>query len=176
MPIRNLWSLEPGECVTAEKIMRELEDCEVCFPLRDVGVDLYVIKRGKHVGVQVKESRYYSKFWRGTLGHSWHQVYGKKLLRDSGANFYIFLTYLPVYERRRKRRLSSFKHKFVIVPTDELKRRIQAKRPTKRGVYSFCFHFDGKRVIDKREVLDEEELMDYSMYLDNWGLLREALI
>lgn len=56
MPIRNMWSLEPGECLTAEKLAKI---GEVFFPLRDVGVDLLVVKGGKHVRLQVKESRYY---------------------------------------------------------------------------------------------------------------------
>ena len=34
MPIRNMCSLEPGECLTAEKLVKI---GEVFFPLRDVG-------------------------------------------------------------------------------------------------------------------------------------------
>lgn len=58
VPIRNVWSLEPGECIVAEEIMERLK-CEVYFPVRDVGLDLLIVKGDKHVGIQVKESRYY---------------------------------------------------------------------------------------------------------------------
>ena len=71
MPVRNIWSLEPGECIVAEEIMDKLK-CEVYFPVRDVGLDLLVVKGDKHAGIQVKESRYYmSRRWRsGHVGHS----------------------------------------------------------------------------------------------------------
>lgn len=39
MPVRNIWSLEPGECIVAEEIIKKL-GCEVYFPVRDVGLDL----------------------------------------------------------------------------------------------------------------------------------------
>lgn len=73
MPIGNIWSLQPGECLTAEEIMKET-GCDVFFPLKDVGIDLVVVKDREHVGVQVKESRYYhSRTWKsGHIGHSWH--------------------------------------------------------------------------------------------------------
>ena len=68
LPVRNLWSLEPGECIVAEEILNKIKDVEVFFPLRDVGVDLLVVKGKRHVGIQVKESRYYfSKTWKS--GH-----------------------------------------------------------------------------------------------------------
>jgi len=51
-----MWSLQPGECLTAEKLAKI---GKVFFPLRDVGVDLLVVKGDKHIGLQVKESRYY---------------------------------------------------------------------------------------------------------------------
>ena len=43
MPVRNLWSLEPGECLVAEEILNRLKNVEVYFPIRDVGVDLLVV-------------------------------------------------------------------------------------------------------------------------------------
>ena len=55
LPVRNIWSLEPGECIVAEEIMKRLK-YEVFFPLRDIGIDLLVVKSNKHVGIQVKES------------------------------------------------------------------------------------------------------------------------
>jgi len=48
MPIRNLWSLECGEVVTAEALLKNVKGCEVYFPVRDVGIDLLVVKGKKH--------------------------------------------------------------------------------------------------------------------------------
>ena len=103
MPVRNVWSLEPGECIVAEQIMERLK-CDVYFPMRDVGVDLLVIKNDKHVGIQVKESRYYiGRTWKsGHVGHSWHQVKKAKFLKNRGiVDFYIFLTYLPIVREHK---------------------------------------------------------------------------
>lgn len=171
MPIRNLWSLEPGECITAEKIFEVIKDCEVYFPLRDVGVDLMVVKGKKYVGIQVKESRYYT-LEDHRKDHSWHDLSKKKFERDrSKIDFYVFLTYVPMYGEHK---LSSFEHKFVIVPPKELAKRLAAKSAGKRGVYAFYFHFEGEKVIDRR-VKIENELMDYSQFLDAWNLVEEAL-
>ena len=97
MPIRNIWNLEPGECFAAERLAKI---GEVFFPMHDIGGDLLVVKGEKHVGIQVKESRYYvGRKWRsGHVGHSWHQIRKKKLLR-SEVDFYIFLTYLNIPKR-----------------------------------------------------------------------------
>ena len=60
MPIRNFWSLECGEVITAEALIENIEDCEVYFPLRGTGIDLLVVKDKKHAAIQVKESRYFT--------------------------------------------------------------------------------------------------------------------
>lgn len=144
MPIRNLWSLESGEVVTAEAILENVKDSEVYFPLHDIGVDLLIVKGKKHVSVQVKESRYYTtRDWKGTRGHSWHSLHKKKFLRDKEkVDFYIFLTYLP---RFGEHRLSTFEQKFIIVPTSELEKRIMVKNAGNRGIFFFCFNFEGKK-------------------------------
>ena len=51
MSIRNMCSLEPGECLTAEKLAKIRE---VFFPLRDVEVDLLVVKRDNMLGFKLK--------------------------------------------------------------------------------------------------------------------------
>ena len=57
MPIRNIWSLQPGECMTAEEIMTKqtvkyFSLCEtlalICLQLKD-----------GDIRIQIKESRYY---------------------------------------------------------------------------------------------------------------------
>jgi len=169
MSIRNFWSLETGEVITAEALLRNVEGIEVYFPLHDVDVDLLVVRGSKHVGIQVKESRYYmEQEWKGSLGHSWHHLSRKSFLRERNrVDFYIFLTYLPRYGEHR---LRTFETKFVIVPTDELEKRVERKPAGKRGVYTFCFNFEGAKVMEKRN-----EIADYSQYLDRWDLVSNVL-
>jgi hypothetical protein len=170
MSIRNFWSLETGEVITVEELLKRIESIEVYFPLRDVGVDLLVVRGSRHVGIQVKESRYYvDREWKGTIGHSWHNLSRKSFLRESKAvDFYVFLTYLPRYGEHRMR---TFENGFVIVPTDELEKRVERKPAGSRGIYTFCFNFEGAKVIEKRD-----EITDYSEYLDRWDLISKALL
>jgi len=168
MPIRNLWSLESGEVVTAENMLENIEDAEVYFPLHDIGIDLLVVKGKKHVSVQVKESRYYTaRELKGTRGHSWHNLDKRKFLRDKErVDFYVFLTYLPNGEHR----FSTFENKFLIVPASELEKRLESKETGKKGIYYFYFNFDGKKAIEKRDAI-----IDYSEYLNRWDLIKKAL-
>lgn len=169
MPIRNLWSLECGEVITAETLLKNIKGCEVYFPLHDVGIDLLVVKDKKHVSIQVKESRYYTRrVWKGTLGHSWHSLHKKKFLRDKKkVDFYVFLTYLPKFGEHR---MQKFENKFIIIPTSELSKGIENKKAGKKGIYFFCFNFEGKKVTEKRD-----KLTDYSEYLNQWNLIVEKL-
>jgi len=89
-------------------------------------------------------------------------------LRDKEkVDFYIFLTYLP---RFGEHRLSTFEQKFIIVPTSELEKRIQIKKAGNRGVFFFCFNFEGKKVVEKRDAVT-----NYSDYLNRWDLIEHAL-
>lgn len=157
--------METGEAVTAEALLENVEGCEVYFPVRDIGVDLLVVKGSRHVGIQVKESRYYTGTG-GEAGHSWHQLSAKNL-RRKGPDFYVFLTYVPMYGERSVR---TFENRFVIVPAVDLERLVVRKPSGKKGVYSFYLSFDGNRVTETRD-----GSADYSEYLDRWDLISKAL-
>jgi len=172
MSIRNIWSLQPGECFLAEELAKR--GFEVYFPLHDIGIDLLVVKGGRHVGIQVKESRYYnSRRWKsGHVGHSWHQIQMKKLLK-SRVDFYIFLTYLAVHGEHK---VSRFQNRFLIVPRSDLEKRVVVKDAGKKDVFSFCFHFEGNRVWDERVKISlEDKRTDYSQFLEAWNLIEQAL-
>lgn len=176
LPVRNLWSLEPGECIVAEEILNKIKDVEVFFPLRDVGVDLLVVKGKKHIGIQVEESRYYSSItWKsGHVGHSLQQLKKVKFDRSKGkVDFYVFLTYLPI---QGEHKVSSFGYKFLIVPSSEVEKRMTVKDAGKRSIYSFCFHFQDKNVWDERVTVTlDNPLTDYSQFLNAWDSVRKAL-
>ena len=169
MPIRNFYSLECGEVLTAETLIERLEDVEVYFPLHDVGIDLLVVKGKKFVSIQVKESRYFTKRkYKGTIGHSWHQIHKRKFIRDiEKVDFYVFLTFYPIVGEHK---LSSFENKYLIVPTLDLEKLIKNKSSGSRKIYSFYFRFEGAKVIEKRDIIT-----DYSKYLNNWSLIKRAL-
>lgn len=54
MPIRNMWSLECGEVLTAEAISEHVKGSDIYFPLHDIGTDLLVMMGCNHVSIQVK--------------------------------------------------------------------------------------------------------------------------
>jgi hypothetical protein len=169
MPIRNMWSLECGEVLTAEAILEHVKGAEIYFPLHDIGTDLLVMKESSHISIQVKESRYFTEKGRkGVKGSSWHQIHKRKFQRDRNkVNFYVFLTYLP---RFGEHKLVSFENKFVVVPTKDLEKLIENKPSGEKEIYSFYFNFDGKKVVENRN-----EVTDYSEYLDRWDLINNAL-
>ena len=176
MPVRNLWSLEPGECIVAEEILNHIRNAEVYFPVHDVGVDLLIVRGKKHIGIQVKESRYYIKRrWKsGHVGHSWQQVKKVKFEKGKGKiDFYVFLTYLPI---EGEHKVSTFGYKFLVVPSDEIEKRLVIKDPGKRNIFSFCFHFQGRNVWDERvrATLDDPRT-DYSQFLNAWEQIDKVL-
>jgi hypothetical protein len=168
--------LEPGECIVAEELLSKLRDVEVFFPVHDVGVDLLVVRGGKHVGIQVKESRYYfSRTWKsGHVGHSWQQLKRIKFDRSKGkVGFYIFLTYLPI---QGEHKVSSFGYRFLLVSSSELEKRMAVKDAGKKSIYSFCFHFQDKNVWDERVTTTlDNPLTDYSQFLNAWDLIDKIL-
>ena len=170
MPIRNLWSFNPGELRVVEQLQEKLPGCAVYFPVRDVGIDLLVTRGDCHCSIQVKESRYYvGKRWH----NSWHQVSKKNLSPDSASRIvrpdvFVFLTHVPNVGQTGKFR---FKEEYLIVPIDELLARTSSKKLSK-GVYSFLFSFDGKRVVETR---DEPEA-DYTQFMNNWAAIDKGML
>lgn len=163
MPIRNMWSLECGEVLTAEAIekyvIKGTEGTGIYFPLHDTGIDLLVVKGKKHVSVQVKESRIYKH------GNSWYPIKKWKFDRDKQrVDFYIFLTY---EQQNGANRLEAFKEKYIIIPTAELEKRLETKHLGKTGLYNFKFFFKEEKVIENNT--------DYSVFLEAWDLIKQAL-
>lgn len=176
MPVRNLWSLEPGECIVAEEILDKLKDVEAFFPLHDIGTDLLVVRGGKHIGIQVKESRYFiRRRWKsGHIGHSWHQIKKEKFLKGKDKiDFYVFLTYL---QAEAEHKMGRFEQKFLIVPSSESEKRMTIKSPGAKKIFSFCFHFEDGKAWDKRVTVGlDNPLMDYSQFQNAWVFVEKAL-
>jgi len=60
----------------------------------------------------------------------------------------------------------------LIVPKEELKKRIKVKDAGRKKVYSFCFHFENGGVWDERV---KNGPTDYSQFLGAWNLIKQAL-
>lgn len=175
MPIRNMWSLEPDECIVAEEVLLKIKPSEVYFPVHDKGIDLLVALGTRHAGIQVKGSRYYKANTRGAIPHqrwhSWHQVDARKLLR-AGPDFYVFVTYLPIEGRNGG---ESFQTKFLVVPTGTLRENVRQKKGGKKGVYSFYFRFEEGEIVDIREKSFRTAENDYTEFLNSWDRVRQYL-
>lgn len=177
MPLRNLWALEPDEVLVAEKLENNIHGCHVYFPTHDIGIDLLAVRGKKHLGVQVKGSRYYTANRDRPLQleryHGWHQIKAKKIGDNSGADFYVFVTHIP---KLGKHKVDAFEQKYLVVPAIEIERRVVAKKAGKKGVYSFYFRFDGPNVLDTREDHNSRDARsNYSEFLNNWDVINRLL-
>ena len=57
-----------------------------------------------------------------------------------------------------------------------MEERIHVKDAGKRGIFSFCFHFEDNRVWDERVTVSlENSLTDYRKFLEAWNLIEQAL-
>lgn len=165
MPLRNSWSFNPGELRVAEQLQERISGGAVYFPVRDIGIDLLLVKGDHHISIQVKESRYYEgKDWH----NSWHQVSESNLnpgstSRRVSPDYYIFLTHVP---RVGITNQTSFAEMYLVVPTADLRAKAFKKKASS-GKYSFQFSFEEGKVVDNREPLE----VDYTKFLDKWDLL-----
>src|SRR4030042_2972754 len=177
MAIKNFWAFNPGETIFAEKLYQKYKNhIDLYFPIKDSGIDLLAVSKDKRhiLSFQIKESRYYED-----EDCAWHQENIKNFTKNKDkVDFYVFVIYLPGHLVNAKRK-SRFEIKFVIVPTKELWRRIQRKKPNKNGTYNFYFRFrdDGtlQEVREKKSVIQDNSLnFDYTKYLNAWSLIHEA--
>ena len=176
MPIKNMYSFEPGECLAAEWIAEHLgTGCRLYFPIKDKGVDLLVERKGRTITVQVKESRYYEEGTaKGYTGFAFHQMYKHQLESAKGqVDFFVFLTYLPVESETGKMR---FTHRYLVVPTSELAKRAVLKNTGSSKKYRFYFHYGDNEIIDIRDTSGvPRKWKDYTKFDDAWTLMKRAL-
>ena len=176
MPLKNMWSLNPGEVLTAERVSEEISDCQVYFPLHDRGIDLSLVRGTKHCSIQVKESRFFQK---RKWSSSWHQIAKGNIELEKNSrkiipDFFVFLTYCP---EESETKISKFTERYIIIPTTDLKEKLISKKDS-NGKYSFYFAFNGDNAWDIREHTTGYKPGDgvpYTAYLEQWRLLDEAL-
>ena len=103
--MKNLWSLQVGEAVVAEKLSEELRNkgnYQVFIPLnnqlKDIDLILADLDKKTYATIQVKESRLYSQenkhYSDGKINWGWFQIRQNKLDDPkTKVDFYVFLLY-----------------------------------------------------------------------------------
>ena len=181
MSIKNLWALTPSEAIVAWELRKR--GFHVFFPVKDVGIDLLIIKdlnkeARKVITVQVKGSRFYE--WNDDLGGygGWFQLNREKMERDLNiVDFYIFVLF---HTKPSKTGYERFERDFFIIPVKELRERIEHyyKGGDKVNIYLRIFRYEGKTMVvdyrgiskKRREEMLSSPLRDYS-HLKNWEKL-----
>ena len=177
MAVKNIWSLEPGEAIVAEKLKNEVKNCDVFFPLKDTGIDLVLIKsigsseKRKIVTIQIKTSRWYEDRDCGTTS-----IKPKKLKRYEGVVDFVVVLIYRIVEQEKKPR---FKREYLIIPTKEL---IEKSFKYKRGkLFYYYFTFIKNRIVDTRGITKKNQnfemknkYRDFTKYYNNWNMIENG--
>lgn len=92
----------------------------------------------------------------------------------------MFLIYRPGYLAGTNKK-NIFKKDFIIIPTKELLKKLQFKRPNKAGKYNFYFRLQDNKISEVREpnetIRRNPKAFDYSEYLNErgWKLIDKTL-
>ena len=188
MPIKNFWSLEPGEAMVAETMRHQLPGWEIFFPVKDIGVDLLAVReagtsRGRMLTIQVKESKAYERRDRDVTPvdsvTGWFVLNPPKTRRSiPRVNFYVFVCSHYKFAGTRKLLTVSY----VIVPTQELIRRLNYYKPHSEQRWDLYLVVEpNRRCLDWRGIgrknKDTETARperDYSEFLNIWNQMDSA--
>jgi len=174
MAIKNFWSLQVDEAIVAEEIKYRLgKGYEVFFPinsqLKDIDLIVYNLRKRKSKTIQVKSSRTYD--WINEQGineqRSWHQVKENSIFKPKNKiDFFIFIWHI-IKETRKNR---SMEHAFLVIPTEDLKKKVKKKKMTKDKTYHFAFWTNLKDKANEARNPKSYEI-DFSEFLDKFNLL-----
>ena len=178
MTIKNLWSLNVDEVITAEKIKSELgRGYEVFFPinsqLKDVDLLIYNLKTGKSKSVQVKGSRTYEpgrgkSKKMGNVKIGWNVIHAKSIFSPTNKiDFFVFV----LHEEELSTRKRMIKQKYLIIPINDF-RKITKTEKTKRktGWYHYSFVIKEKTAMEFNNT--RGKTIDFSKYVNNFDLLK----
>jgi hypothetical protein len=172
MAYKNVFSFEPSELHTAEKIRELGKNYEVFFPIKDEAVDLIVTKNlaygeRKVITVQVKASRMFEKGVEKGLPRFWIKLDPKKMEGYSKKiDFYVFVFYKTIYETEK---VPHFEREYIVIPTIDLIQKSKNKKGWQRGWlnYYFLLYPDGS-ILDLRDVsrknLEAERKKSWRVY------------
>jgi hypothetical protein len=73
--------------------------------------------------------------------------------------------------------VSSFDHRFLVVPSSELEKHMAVKDAGKISIFSFCFHFRDNNIWDERVTTTlDDSLTDYTQFPNAWNLVAHTLM
>ena len=165
-----MFTIHIGEFLVGEYINRKLgKEFEVWVPTKDTGVDLLLTRKkslGKVVRLQAKFSRGFGLSKRELEAFGWFTLNPKKILA-SAADFWVFVILPP-----------SRKPSFIVVPIEELKKRIPGDchgtwhlylKVTKEGK---CFNTRGLPREEANQLMRgrvDRPLQDFSLFVNKRG-------
>lgn len=164
MTLKNIWSLQVGEVITADLIKKKLgKDYEIFIPLnnqlKDYDLILMNQKTKKIAKIQVKESREYNL----GMADGWIGIKKDKVM-SKVTDFYIFLVY-TAEENEHKIKMT---YRMLIVPSQVLLDKSMHKKAGKRdGAFDYYFKIQKDKAWE-----DREGHIDYSEYINNFDLLK----
>jgi hypothetical protein len=162
MTLKNVWSLQVGEVITADLIKKNLgKDYEVFIPLnnqlKDYDLVLMNKKTKKIATIQVKESREYNL----GIANGWFGINKQKVF-DLVCDFYVFL----VYTADKNGYKMKMGNRILVVPSRDL---LNKSRHKLGSGGNFDYYFE----IGKAEASENREIKtDYTKYINNFDLLR----
>jgi len=182
--MKPLFTIHAGEFLVGDHIGRTLKQhFDVWLPVRDTGVDLLLTprntksKRSKPIKLQVKFSRSFSaKFEHDDfVARGWFKLNTAKFVK-SEADVWVFVILTMRHEPY-----------YLLVPIDELKRRMPRPRPATWHMYFTLFRSSKSaklcletRTLKKHDVVsmldsgEPDPRLDYTKFLDNWSVLAKT--
>lgn len=172
MTYKNIFSFEPSELHTAEKIAELGKEYEIYFPIKDEAVDLIVTKnlvdgKRKVITIQVKASRMFERGVEKGLPRFWIKLDPKKLEKYfKKVDFYIFVFYKTIYETDS---VPHFEREYAVISTKDLIEKSKNKKGWERGWLNYYFLlYPDCSILDLRDVsrknLETEKKKSWRIY------------
>ena len=175
--MKPIFTIHEGEFLAGDKINRTFgRKYDVWVPTKDHGVDLLVTRKGRKgraAALQVKFSRSFDippELARHVVATSWFRLEPRKI-RKSAADLWVFVILTLRHEQH-----------FLLVPRRELQKRVPRSASKRWDMYLWVYG-DGScyqvRDLDPDERLDtvrhgvHDPHLDFSDWLENWGLLEK---
>lgn len=175
--MKPLFTIHAGEYLVGSYIEQQFPHVNVWVPSRDIGVDLLVSDRHNRrtVSLQVKFSKDFlvthmgPVFQKELRACGWWTIDQSKLCRSS-ADFWVFV--LHGFARRTV--------DFVIIPPQELWRRLQFIHESQKRIQSYLWVTEGRLCWETRGLLLKDQLRitdgmyrhpirEFTKWLNEWG-------
>jgi hypothetical protein len=181
--MKTLFTVHAGEFLVGSRIEQQIKDINIWLPSKDKGIDLLVTNSQNSctVSLQVKFSRDFlvthmeSIFQEGLLACGWW-THSRKKIRASKANLWVFV--LQAFDPQ--------KTQFILIPPQELDRRLSKIHGTKDRVQSYLWVTEKLKCWETRGLPRRDQILiannaytseerDFTQYLNAWKNLEHRL-